>query len=105
MGFGSNFIKWAQTLLNGQQSSVMNTSTKAGSFKLGRGTRHGDLSSYYENFLVKDVQHVSDIFIIEKRIPWMYSEIIVTLKPKYFKSVQLINASPKNEGEIIIHTY
>ena len=42
MGLGSDFIKWVQTLLNDQQSSVMNNGAATGYFKLNRGTRQRD---------------------------------------------------------------
>ena len=47
MGLGSDFIQWVRTLLNDQQSCVMNNSTTAGYFNLNRGTRQGvPLSAY-----------------------------------------------------------
>ena len=47
MGLGSDFIQWVRTLLNDQQSCVMNNGTTTGYFKLNRGTRQGDPLSAY----------------------------------------------------------
>ena len=47
MGLGSDFIQWVRTLLNNQQSCVMNNGTTTGYFNLNRGTRQGDPLSAY----------------------------------------------------------
>ena len=47
MGLGSDFIQWVRTLLNNQQSCVMNNNTTTGYFNLNRGTRQGDALSVY----------------------------------------------------------
>ena len=47
MGLGSDFIQWVRTLLNDQQSCVMNNGTTTGYFNLNRGTRQGDPLSAY----------------------------------------------------------
>ena len=47
MGLRSHFIQWIRTLLNDQQSCVMNNGTKTGYFNLNRGRRHGDPLSAY----------------------------------------------------------
>ena len=53
IGLGSDFIQWVQTLLNDQQSCVMNNGT-TGYFKLDRGTRHDDpLSAYLFALAIK----------------------------------------------------
>ena len=47
MGLGSDFIQWVRTLLNDQQSCVMNNGTTTGYFNLNRGTRQCDPFSAY----------------------------------------------------------
>ena len=39
MGLGSDFIQWVRTLLNDQQSCVMNNGTTTAHFNLNRSTR------------------------------------------------------------------
>ena len=47
MGLRSEVIQWVRTLLNDQQSCVMNNGTTTGYFNLNRGTRQGDPLSAY----------------------------------------------------------
>ena len=47
MGFGNDFIQWVQTLLNDQQSCVMNNGTTTGYFNLNKGIRQGESLSAY----------------------------------------------------------
>lgn len=54
-GFGSTYIKWIQTLLNNQESCVINGGDTTKYFKLERGTRQGDPISAYLFILVLEV--------------------------------------------------
>ena len=47
MELGIDFIQWVRTLLNDQQSCVMNIGTTTRYFNLNRGTRQGDPLSAY----------------------------------------------------------
>ena len=47
MGLGGDFIQWIRTLLNDQESCVMNNGTTTGYFNLNRGTTQGDPLSAY----------------------------------------------------------
>ena len=63
MGLGSDFIQWARTLLNDQQSCVMNNGTTTGYCNLNRGTRQDDPLSAYLFALVIEV-----LFIIRESV-------------------------------------
>ena len=51
-GFGDNFIDWIKTLLNNQESCVINGGQTTKYFKLERGARQGDpvSASFYSCF-------------------------------------------------------
>ena len=46
-----DFIKWIQTLIQNQESCVINGGTRTNYFKLERGTRQGDPISAYLLYL------------------------------------------------------
>ena len=54
-GFGKNFIRWIQTLLNKQESCVINGGITTQYFQLERGTRQGDPISAYLFILVLEI--------------------------------------------------
>ena len=59
MGLGSDLIQLVRTLLNDQQSCVMNNGITTGYFKLNRSTRQGDPLSAYSFALA-----IADLFIM-----------------------------------------
>ena len=54
-GFKQDFIKWIQSLIRNQESSVINGGTTTNYFKLERGTRQGDPISAYLFILVLEI--------------------------------------------------
>ena len=54
-GFGKTFIKWIKTLLNNQESCIINGGITTKSFKLDKGTRQGDPISAYLFILVLEI--------------------------------------------------
>ena len=50
--FGKMFIKWVKTLLNTQESCIINEGFTTKYFKLDKGTRQGDPISAYLFILV-----------------------------------------------------
>ena len=54
-GFGKNFLKWINVLLNNQESCVINGGFTTQYFKLERGTRQGDPISTYLFVLVLEI--------------------------------------------------
>ena len=61
-GFKQDFIKWIQSLIRNQESSVINGGTTTNYFKLERGTRQGDPISAYWFTLVLEIAF---LFIIQ----------------------------------------
>ena len=54
-GFGKMFIKWVKTLLNNQESCIINGGFPTKYFKLNKGTRQGDPISAYLFILVLEI--------------------------------------------------
>ena len=54
-GFKQDFIKWIQSLIRNQESSVINGGTTTNYYKLERGTRQGDPISAYLFILVLEI--------------------------------------------------
>ena len=54
-GFGKMFIKWVKTLLNNQESCIINGGFTTKYFKLDKGTRQGDPISAYLFILVLEI--------------------------------------------------
>ena len=54
-GFGQNFILWVKTLLNNQESCVINGGKTANYFMLGRVSRQGDRISVFLFILVLEI--------------------------------------------------
>ena len=54
-GFGKTFIKWVKTLLNNQESCIINGRFTTKYFKLDKGTRQGDPISAYLFVLVLEI--------------------------------------------------
>ena len=54
-GFGKMFIKWVKTLLNNQESCIINGGFTTKYFKLDKGTRQGEPISAYLFILVLEV--------------------------------------------------
>ena len=54
-GFGKTFIKWVKTLLNNQESRIINRGFTTKYFKLHEGTRQGEPISAYLFILVLEI--------------------------------------------------
>ena len=54
-GFGKTFIKWVKTLLNNQESCIINGGITTKYFKLHKGTHQGDPISAYFFILVLEI--------------------------------------------------
>ena len=54
-GFGKMFIKWVKTLLNNQESCIINGGFTTKYFKLDKGTRQDDPISTYLFILVLEI--------------------------------------------------
>ena len=53
-GFKKNFLRWIETLLNNQESCIINRGITTHYFKLKKGTRQGDPISAYLFILVSE---------------------------------------------------
>ena len=63
-GFGQNFVLWIKTLLNDQESYVINGGKTAKYFMLSRGARQGDPTSAFLFILALEI-----LFLLIKRKP------------------------------------
>ena len=55
-GFGKTFVKWIKTLLNNQESCIIDGGITTKYFKLDKGTRQGDPISAYLFILVLEIE-------------------------------------------------
>ena len=61
--FGTDFVSWIKTILNNQESCIINGGKTTKYFKLERGTRQGDPISAYLLILVLEI-----FFLFVKKI-------------------------------------